>query len=95
MADVAKEYGVEGIKPLAMNGIDECRAALTKLKFNRAVENFFEGMACDGGCLNGPLCLTHGPKNAIDVDKYGASAKEKTIDNSVKLYKLSLGEKAE
>ena len=95
VADVAKEYGVEGIKPLAMNGIDECRAALTKLKFNRAVENFFEGMACDGGCLNGPLCLTHGPKNAIDVDKYGASAKEKTIDNSVKLYKLSLGEKAE
>ena len=92
IAEVAKEMGVEGVKPLAMNGIDECRAALMKLKFNRATENFFEGMACDGGCLNGPLCLTHGPKNAIDVDKYGAQAKEKTIDNSVKLYKLSIGE---
>ena len=49
-------------------------------------------MACDGGCLNGALCLNHGPKNVVDVDKYGASAKEKKIDNSVKLYKLSLGE---
>ena len=92
VAAVAQEMGVEGIKPLAMNGIDECRAALMKLKFNKATENFFEGMACDGGCLNGPLALTHGPKNVVDVDKYGASAKEKTIDNSVKLYKLSMGE---
>ncbi len=92
IADVAAEMGIEGVKPLAMNGIDECRAALTKLKFNRASENFFEGMACDGGCLNGALCLNHGPKNVADVDKYGASAKEKKIDNSVKLYKLSIGE---
>ena len=95
IADVAKEMGVGGVKPIAMNGIDECRAALTKLKFNKATENFFEGMACDGGCLNGALCLNHGPKNVVDVDKYGASAKEKTIDNSVKLYKLSLGESGE
>ena len=95
IADVAKEMGVEGVKPIAMNGIDECRAALTKLKFNKATENFFEGMACDGGCLNGALCLNHGPKNVVDVDKYGASAKEKTIENSVKLYKLSIGEGGE
>ena len=46
----------------------------------------------DGGCLNGALCLNHGPKNVVDVDKYGASAKEKDIENSVKLYKLSLKE---
>lgn len=92
VADVAAGMGVEGIKPVAMNGIDECRANLLKLKMGRAAENFFEGMACDGGCLNGALCLNHGPKNVVDVDKYGASAKEKTIENSVKLYKLSLKE---
>ena len=40
ISDVAAEYGIEGIKPLAMNGIDECRAALMKLKLNRATENF-------------------------------------------------------
>lgn len=84
IADVAKEMGVEGVKPIAMNGIAEC-TALTKLKFNKATENFFEGMACDGGCLNGPVCITHSPRNVVDVDKYGNEAKEKTIFNTVKL----------
>lgn len=91
VADVAKQYGIEGVKPLQMNGIDECRAALMRLKLNRATENFFEGMACDGGCINGPLSITHGPRNVADVDKYGEAAKEKTIDNSVKIYKMSIG----
>ena len=88
VVDVAKAMNVEGVKPIAMNGILECRAALTKLKFNKATENFFEGMACDGGCLNGPLCITHSPRNIVDVDKYGNEAKEKTIFNTVKLYNL-------
>ncbi len=86
--DVGEEMGID-VKPIAMSGIDECRVNLLKLKANKATENFFEGMACDGGCLNGALCLSHGPKNAVDVDKYGEEAKEKTIDNSVNLYKLS------
>lgn len=88
IADMAKEMGVEGVKPIAMNGIAECKAALTKLKFNKATENFFEGMACDGGCLNGPVCITHSPRNVVDVDKYGNEAQEKTIFNSVRLYEM-------
>lgn len=88
--DVAKDLGVEGVKPCTMSGLDECNMALAKLKANRAVENFFEGMACEGGCINGPLSITHSPRNVVDVDKYGKEAKEEKIDNSVKLYKLSL-----
>ncbi|MDD4848591.1 MAG: [Fe-Fe] hydrogenase large subunit C-terminal domain-containing protein, partial [Bacteroidales bacterium] len=88
VADVAAEMGVEGVVPVAMNGIDECRANLLKLKVHKSTANFFEGMACDGGCLNGALCLNHGPRNLADVEKYGNEAKEKTIDNSVKLYLL-------
>lgn len=52
----------------------------------------FRGNGVRRRCLNGALCLNHGPKNVVDVDKYGASAKEKDIENSVKLYKLSLKE---
>jgi iron only hydrogenase large subunit-like protein len=89
VADAAERLGASGIIPTAMNGIDECNTALTKLKFGRAAENFFEGMACEGGCLNGALCLNRGPKNLPEVDKYGAQAKEKDIFNSVKLYELS------
>ncbi|MCQ2295024.1 MAG: 4Fe-4S dicluster domain-containing protein [Bacteroidales bacterium] len=88
--DVAKALGVEGLKPCTMNGLDECNKALMLLKMGKATQNFFEGMACDGGCINGPLSITHGPRNVVDVDKYGNEAKEKTIDNSVKLYELSL-----
>jgi iron only hydrogenase large subunit-like protein len=86
LLDVAKDLNVEGLKPIVMSGIDECRANLTKLKFGKATDNFFEGMACEGGCLNGPLCITHSPRNIVDVDKFGNEAKEKTIYNTVKLY---------
>lgn len=89
VADVAKSYGVEGVIPCTMSGIDECRMALLRLKMGKATENFFEGMACDGGCINGPLCITHGPKNVSDVDKFGNEAKERTIEKSVMLYELS------
>ncbi len=88
ITDVAAQMGVEGVKPIAMNGIDECKANLLRLKMGKAAENFFEGMACDGGCLNGPLCITHSPRNVVDVDKYGNEAKEKTIFNTVKLFDL-------
>ncbi len=88
--EVAKDLGVEGIKTCTMSGLDECNMALAKLKADKAVENFFEGMACEGGCINGPLSITHSPRNVVDVDKYGKEAKETKIDNSVSLYKLSL-----
>ena len=62
---------------------------ILKLKANKAVENFFEGMACDGGCLNGALCIHHGPKNVVEIDKFGKQAKEQDIKNSINLYKLN------
>lgn len=93
--NVADKLKIANLNPVVMNGIDECRANLFKLKLGRAAENFFEGMACEGGCINGALCLNHGPKNALDVDRYGVSAKEKTVENSVKLYKLYNSEEEE
>ena len=54
VVNVAKSMGLENVKPVAMNGIEECRINLLKLKLGRAAENFFEGMACDGGCLTPP-----------------------------------------
>ncbi len=89
ISDVGTAMGITGVSPIYMSGIDECKKALLRLKMGKATENFFEGMACEGGCVNGALCITHSPKNVFDVDKYGNEAKEKTIDNSVKLYKLT------
>ena len=87
---VAKEYfDMDDVKPVAMNGIAQCKVNLLKLKMGKALENFFEGMACDGGCLNGALCIHHGPKNVVEIDKFGKQAKEQNIGNSVNLYKSS------
>lgn len=85
---IADKMGVTGVEPIAMSGIDECKLNLFKLRAGKSLNNFFEGMACDGGCINGALCLHHGAKNVADVDAYGNQAKEKDIENSVELYKL-------
>ncbi len=88
VATMAKEHGFDA-KPVAMSGLDECKKQLLMLKVGKSPYNFFEGMACEGGCVNGALCLHHGPKSLTDVNKYGAEAKEKTVENTVKLFKLA------
>ena len=87
---VAKEqFEIEDLNPVAMNGITDCKVNLLKLKMGKSLDNFFEGMACDGGCLNGALCIHHGPKNVVEIDKFGKQAKEQDIKNSINLYKLN------
>ena len=44
---------------IAMNGLDEVRRELLKLRHHKSTKNFFEGMACGGGCVNGALVLWH------------------------------------
>lgn len=49
--------------------------------------NLIEGMACLGGCIGGAGCLTHGPKDKAEVDKYGREAFEKTIGDAIAILK--------
>ena len=86
---ISKDLGIKDLRTVAMNGIDECKVNLLKLKMGKSLENFFEGMACNGGCLNGALCIHHGPKNVVEVDKFGLKAKEQDIKNSIDLYNLN------
>ena len=92
VAHVGEKLGIGGVKPCVMNGIDQCRQHLALLRAKKETANFFEGMACDGGCVGGPLSITRSPKNVFDVDKYGQSAKEQDIDGSVTLYHMTMGE---
>ena len=71
------------LKPVACDGIEECRMALLKLNRNALDGNFVEGMACVGGCIGGAGCLTHGEKNKAEVDKYGKQATEQTIASAI------------
>ena len=72
------------VNPLVCDGIEECRVALLKKQRNLLKENFIEGMACQGGCIGGAGCLTHGPKDKSEVDKYGHEALEKTIADALR-----------
>ena len=86
MVDVALQNGIDGIKPVAMSGLAECNVNLLKLKIGKSEYNFFEGMACEGGCMNGALCLHHGTANAVEIENYGKEAHQKDIMRSVDLY---------
>ena len=52
MAERGEE--TEGIKLLRCAGGDECKKAITRLKFGSLEEDFVEGMVCPGGCVGGP-----------------------------------------
>lgn len=80
-----KEHGVTDfeLKAISCSGLDECRKALLLANCGKSPYNFIEGMACVGGCIGGPGCLTHGEKALREIDKYGKEAAEKTISEAV------------
>lgn len=80
-----KENGLEDFdyKPIACDGIEQCKLALLKARAGKADFNFIEGMACVGGCIGGAGCLTHEEKDKSQVDKYGREAMEKTIKDAL------------
>lgn len=84
VAESLKEQGIEfDLQAVVCDGIEESRMALLKKNKNILKANFLEGMACVGGCIGGAGCLTHGPKNKTEVDKYGKEANEKTITDAI------------
>lgn len=71
---------------MVSNGVEECQVNLAKCSKTIPNSTFLEGMSCVGGCIGGPACLTHGPKDLSQVDRYGKLAFEKTIHDAIHLY---------
>ena len=81
---VLKEKGQAfELKPVICNGISECGLALGKLKADRLEGNFIEGMACEGGCVQGAGCLVRSPRNRMEVEKYAKEAAQQSILGAV------------
>lgn len=76
------------LKAEICNGIEQCNLALLKKGKGILDANFIEGMACVGGCIGGPGCLNHEPKDKNEVDKYGKEAFEKKIMDVTKVTKI-------
>ena len=85
--EALKEQGSDfEAKPMFVDGIDNCRLMLNKAKSPSRDFNFIEGMACLGGCIGGPCCLTHEMRDKSEVDKYGHEAKETSIKEAIDLF---------
>ncbi|MDD7521131.1 MAG: [Fe-Fe] hydrogenase large subunit C-terminal domain-containing protein [Lachnoclostridium sp.] len=86
VAEGIKEHGDTEfeLKAVSCDGIEECKIALLKKSKGVLDANFIEGMACVGGCVGGAGCLTHGPRNKIQVDKHGKEAIDRTISETIK-----------
>ena len=87
VAQALKERGVTEeqftLCPTACSGISECRTALMKAARGLGDCNFIEGMACDGGCVQGAGVLIRSPRNQADVVRHAKEAKERTIAEAV------------
>jgi len=85
VAEGIKERGIDGfdLKAVPCDGIEACRVALLKASKRVLDGNFIEGMACQGGCIGGAGCLTHGDINKIHVDKYGKTSSFTEIKDAV------------
>ncbi len=90
VAQALKEQDVRDFlfKPITCDGIEDCRMNLLKASKKVLDANFIEGMACQGGCIGGAGCLTHGMKDKAEVDKYGKEAMEKTISDAISQLEL-------
>jgi len=76
------------LKPVVCNGLDECDKALKLAKSGRLNGNFIEGMACIGGCVNGPVSLFKKSAGATIINSHANKAKEKTITDSLRVFDL-------
>jgi len=87
VAQGLKEHGVgeESFKlnAVSCSGLAQCRIELLKFAKGVGNVNFIEGMACEGGCVQGPAILMRSPRNAVDVQKHAKQAGERTIAQAV------------
>ena len=75
-----------GIKVKQCNGAAECKKALLLLKLGRLPEDFIEGMACEGGCVNGPGSIKNAIQAKKDREALLAQADGRGIDENLSNY---------
>jgi len=85
VAQALKEHGEEQFKLKAVScaGLANCKIELLKMSKGIGDVNFLEGMACEGGCVQGPGILIRSPRNQADVQKHAGEAGERTIAQAV------------
>lgn len=90
---VAQLHPERAIKvlPRQADGVAACRKMMEEIKSGKRTANFYEGMACEGGCVGGPRALIGKEEARERVNAYGEEAVYQTpLENP---YVLALIEK--
>ncbi len=66
------------LEPVFANGVADCRKLLENILSGKTDGNFFEGMACRGGCVGGPKILIGKEEGRKNVERYGEAAEYRT-----------------
>jgi len=66
------------VEPVFANGVTDCKQLLQDILDGKTEGNFFEGMACPGGCVGGPKRILDVEKATALVNKYAEESSYKT-----------------
>lgn len=62
------------MKPVFANGVENCKNLLNDILEGKIQGNFFEGMACEGGCVGGPKRILETQEATKLVEAYAEAA---------------------
>lgn len=62
------------VHPVQADGVKACRQMIEDIRAGKTEANFFEGMACQGGCVGGPKALLANEEGRELVNRYGDEA---------------------
>lgn len=74
------------LKPVVCDGIDECDKALKMAKVGKLNGNFIEGMACKGGCVNGPVSMYKKQTGTTVINNHANMAKQQSVKHTLDNY---------
>ena len=75
LALLAPEVEIQAVR---CEGLGNCMKTLQEIQSGKRKANFFEGMACTGGCVGGPGVLTDSRVTTRLVDNFAGASPEKS-----------------
>lgn len=85
LTQALKEQGYDKpFKAESADGMDAIKLAILRKSKNLTDSNFIEGMACSGGCINGPGCIFHKDPSIKKLESFSSESTNKTIQQAIK-----------
>ena len=82
MKKVLPPERAESVKMEYAAGLDNCRQKLNDIKEGKLSCEYFEGMACAQGCVDGPGALAQQGLTRVMVTKFAGGAPKKRSDEN-------------